>query len=67
MKLFKTVSQKNNLAKTFWDVGKIILTILVIYPLAKGSFQIIDMFIVAMVVILFMRIGFYLDGKGVEK
>jgi uncharacterized membrane protein (DUF441 family) len=67
MKFIKLDLQKNNLAKTFWDIGKVILTILVLYPIAKGAVYIGDIFIGAIVAILFMSIGFYIDGKGVKK
>lgn len=66
MRFIKSNIQKDNLAKTFWDIGKVVLIILVLYPLAKDSMQIIDIFIGVIVGILFMAIGFYIDGKGVS-
>jgi uncharacterized membrane protein (DUF441 family) len=67
MKFIQSDLQKNNLAKTFWDIGKVILTILVLYPIAKGTVYVADIFIGAIVAILFMLTGFYIDGKGVKK
>ena len=67
MRFIQSDLQKNNLAKTFWDIGKVILTILVLYPIAKDVVHIIDIFIGAIIAILFMMIGFYIDGKEVKK
>lgn len=66
MKFIQSELQKDNLAKTFWDVGKVILTILVLYPIAKDTVYIIDIFIGVIIAILFMMVGFYIDGKGVK-
>jgi xanthine/uracil permease len=59
-------SQKDNLSKAFWDIGKVILTVLVLYPLAKDSIQVIDILVGILIGILFMLVGFYIDGKGVN-
>ncbi len=67
MKIIQSDLQKQNLAKTFWDVGKVILTILVLYPIAKDTVHLIDIFIGAIIAVLFMLVGFYIDGKGVKK
>ncbi|CAC9546525.1 hypothetical protein BHECKSOX_2426 [Bathymodiolus heckerae thiotrophic gill symbiont] len=66
MKFIQSDLQKNNLAKTFWDIGKVILTILVLYPIAKDTVHVIDIFIGVAIAILFMAIGFYIDGKGAK-
>ena len=66
MKLIKTNTQKNNLAKTFWDLGKVILTILVLYLIAKDIVYIADILIGVIIAVLFMAIGFYIDGREIK-
>ena len=35
MKIIRTEKQKDSMAKAFWDMGKVIFTVLVVSPLAK--------------------------------
>ena len=37
MRIIRTEKQKDNLAKAFWDMGKVIFTVLVISPFANPA------------------------------
>lgn len=67
MSIITSEKQKDNLAKLFYDIGKIIFAVIVIGPFAKPeSFNLI-VFIVGLIVsIIFFRIGYYLDRKEVQ-
>lgn len=67
MRWIRTKEQKDNLAKSCWDLFKITITALVIAPLAKP--ETIDSRAVALglfIGVLFAVLGYILDGKEVK-
>lgn len=68
MKIIRNDQQKENLAKLFWDIGKVMFTILVITPFAKPEFvDWIGIFMATLVAILTWILGFIIDGREVQK
>ena len=67
MKIISTNKQKDNPAKVFWDMGKVIFTVLVISPLARpeavGTGSIISGLIVG---IFSWILGYFIDGMEVH-
>lgn len=67
MRIIRTEKQKDNLSKTFWDLGKIIFTILVVSPFAKPqSINIINIILNIIICTAFWAVGYILDGKEVK-
>ena len=67
MKIIKSEKQQDNLVKLIYDIGKIILAIIVISPVAKpGSFN-TSFFVTGLICsILFFLFAYSLDGKEVR-
>ncbi len=66
MKVIKTEKQKDNLAKAFWDIGKITIATLVLAPLAKPSLlNLLNIILGLLVGLLFGLVGYILDGKEI--
>ena len=71
MSRFKLVArndkQKDNLAKVFWDMGKVLFTIMVISPFAKSSAVSVKAILVGLLVGVFsLGLGYLLDGMEVQ-
>ena len=67
MKLIKNNKQKDNLAKLFYDLSKIVFAILIVTPATKFndvSFQVMAIGTSSM--LLFFIAGFILDYKELE-
>jgi len=66
MAIIKSEKQKDNLSKFSYDMAKIILAILVIGPIARPEVFELQLFIVAVVVIILLILfGFRLDAREV--
>lgn len=67
MRIIRTEKQKDNLAKAFWDMGKVVFSILVISPLAKPEIvSIINVILGVIVGIILWIVGYILDGREVR-
>lgn len=67
MRIINTDKQKDNLAKVFWDMGKVIFTVLVISPLARPSAISIETIVSGLIVGAFSWIlGYFIDGMEVQ-
>jgi len=67
MRIINTDKQKDNLAKVFWDMGKVIFTVLVISPLARPSAISIETIVSGLIVGVFSWIlGYFVDGMEVQ-
>ncbi len=68
MRIIRNDKQKENLAKLFWDIGKVMFTILVITPFAKPEFvDWIGIIMGTLAAILIWILGFIIDGREVQK
>lgn len=68
MKLIKTNSQKDYLAKFCQDTSKVVLVLMVIAPLVKTELTPISVyFIGGWVSFIFFITGYLLEGREVEK
>jgi hypothetical protein len=68
MKIISTDKQKDNLAKVFWDMGKIIFAVLVITPLARPEVLSVGSFVAGLIVGGFSWVlGYLIDGKEVQE
>ena len=68
MKIISTDKQKDNLAKVFWDMGKIIFGVLVISPLARPEVLSVGSVVVGLIVGGFSWVlGYLIDGKEVQQ
>ena len=67
MKSISTNKQKDNRAKVFWDMGKVIFTVLVISPLARPEVVGTGSIISGLVVGIFSWVlGYFIDGMEVH-
>jgi len=67
MRIINTNKQKDNLAKVFWDMGKVIFTVLVISPLARPEAVGTESIISGPIVGIFSWIlGYFIDGMEVQ-
>ena len=68
MRIIGTNKQKDNLAKVFWDMGKVIFTVLVISPLARPEAVSLGSIISGLLVGIFSWIlGYLIDGMEVQE
>jgi len=67
MRIIRTEKQKDNLAKLFWDMGKVIFAVLVIGPFAKPAVIGVGSIISGLSVgLLSWTLGFIIDGMEVR-
>ena len=67
MRIINTDKQKDNLAKVFWDMGKVIFTVLVISPLARPSAISMGTIIAGVIVgACSWILGYFVDGMEVQ-
>ena len=67
MRIIRNDKQKENLAKVFWDMGKVLFTVMVISPFAKTSTVSVGAILVGLLVGVFsLGLGYLLDGMEVQ-
>jgi len=67
LRVIKTDKQKDNLAKVFWDMGKVLFTVMVISPFVKPDAISIMPIITGLAVgVLSLALGYLLDGMEIE-
>lgn len=67
MRIIRTDKQKDNLAKAFWDMGKVIFTVLVIGPFAKPGAVSLGSAVSGVLVAMFSwLLSYVLDGMEVQ-
>ena len=67
MRIIRNDKQKENLAKVFWDMGKVLFTVMVISPFAKTSTASVGAILVGLLVGVFsLGLGYVLDGMEVQ-
>ena len=68
MNIIRTDKQKDNLAKVFWDMGKIIFGVHIISPLARPELLSVGSFVSGLIVGGFSWVlGYLIDGKEVQQ
>jgi len=67
MRIIRNEKQKDNLAKVFWDIGKVIIVILVISPLAKPEIDVMDIYGGVLISFFLWLIGYLIDGIKINK
>lgn len=67
LRIIRNDKQKENLAKVFWDMGKVLFTVMVISPFAKASVVSVGAIVVGLLVGVFsLGLGYLLDGMEVQ-
>ena len=67
MRMIRSDKQKDNLSKVFWDMGKVLFTVMVISPFAKGSAVSFRTILIGLLVGVFsLGLGYLLDGMEVQ-
>ena len=67
MRIIRNDKQKDNLAKVFWDMGKVLYTVMVISPFAKASAVSLRAILIGLLVGVFsLGLGYLLDGMEVQ-
>ena len=67
MRIIRNDKQKDNLAKVFWDMGKVLFTVMVISPFAKASVVSSMAILIGLLVGVFsLGLGYLLDGMEVQ-
>lgn len=67
LRVIRNDKQKDNLAKVFWDMGKVLFTIMVISPFAKSSAVSVKAILIGLLVGVFsLGLGYLLDGMEVQ-
>lgn len=67
MRLIHTEKQKDNLAKFFWDMAKVALTLLFVTPLAQtGGLTLYQSIVGLVATCLLGMAGWLLDGQEVK-
>jgi len=68
MRLIRTEKQKDNLAKFFWDMAKVVLTVLVITPFARPETRSLLPMVSGLISGAFLAVaGYLIDGREVQK
>jgi hypothetical protein len=68
MQIIRSDKQKDNLAKFFWDMAKVALTLMVIGPFAKPeSISLIGLVAGAGIGVVLGLLGYILDGMEVSQ
>ena len=62
MRIIRNEKQKDNLAKLFWDMGKIVMAILVLSPLANPEIDTPVMIVGVLIATVSWFLGFIIDG-----
>ncbi len=67
MRIIRNDKQKDSLAKVFWDMGKVLFTVMVISPFAKSSAVSFSTILIGFLVGVFsLSLGYLLDGMEVQ-
>ena len=67
MRIIRNDKQKDNLAKVFWDMGKVLFAVMVISPFAKASAVSFGAILIGLLVGVFsLGLGYLLDGMEVQ-
>lgn len=67
MRIIRNDKQKDNLAKVFWDMGKVLFTVMVISPFAKSPTVSFRAILIGLLVGVFsLGLGYLLDGMEVQ-
>jgi len=67
MKIIRTEKQKDSMAKAFWDMGKVIFTVLVVSPLAKPEAMNFGSIVSGILVgVCSWLLGYILEGMEVK-
>ena len=67
MRIIRNDKQKDNLAKVFWDMGKVLFAVMVIGPFAKASAVSRRAILIGLLVGVFsLGLGYLLDGMEVQ-
>lgn len=57
-------TQRQNLAKYFYDLSKVVITIAAITNVFSSEFDVTNFWLGVVATIILYLIGFFLDGKG---
>jgi len=67
LRIIRNDKQKDNLAKVFWDMGKVLFAVMVISPFAKASAVSFRAILIGLLVGVFsLGLGYLLDGMEVQ-
>ena len=67
MRIIRNDKQKDNLAKVFWDMGKVLFAVMVVGPFAKASEVSFSAILIGLLVGVFsLGLGYLLDGMEVQ-
>ena len=67
MRIIRNDKQKDNLAKVFWDIGKVLFAVMVVGPFAKASEVSLSAILIGLLVGVFsLGLGYLLDGMEVQ-
>ena len=67
MRIIRNDKQKDNLAKVFWDMRKVLFAVMVISPFAKTSEVSLRAILIGLLVGVFsLGLGYLLDGMEVQ-
>ncbi len=67
MRIVRTEKQKDNLAKFFWDMAKVVLTLLFVTPIAQTGGLTLHQSVVGLVATSLLGLaGWLLDGREIK-